>query len=158
MKQISDQWGTELMDKCFPLSHSPLPPKQMVPKYISYGFSEILQPPVIATNSIKHLSISSSSFPASLLSLIPAPWVHLPQKVLTHKALSQALWKSGYGRQAIASMLQNACAQPANLTFWNLSCGKAYQHVVLGICVQGCLLAVTLSCHRQRGSYCYTIK
>lgn len=91
VRQISEQWGTELMLKCFSLSLFPSPlPKWMVLKYISCGFSEISadlsnQPPAAVNNSIRHLRIGFPSFSMSLPPLILGPWDHTPQKVLTRK-------------------------------------------------------------------------
>ena len=83
LRQISDQWGPEVIFKCFSSSlftHSL--PKWMGLEYISYGSSEIsaslsIQPPVVVDSSIKHFQFSAVQFSRSVMS--DSLWPHESQ-------------------------------------------------------------------------------
>ena len=88
LRQISDQWGPEVILKCFSSSLFPHSlPKWMGLEYISYGSSEIsanlsIQPPVVVDSSIKHFQFSSVQS-LSHVWLFVTPWITARQASLS---------------------------------------------------------------------------
>ena len=88
LRQISDQWGPEVIFKCFSSSLFPHSlPKWMGLEYISYGSSEIsanlsIQPPVVVDSSIKHFQFSSVQS-LSHVWLFVTPWITARQASLS---------------------------------------------------------------------------